>query len=310
MSEAARARLTLRLPDHAPQEFEVGAEPLTIGRDVTCDVRVESRYVSRKHVRLEQVADDYVLTELGSANPTFVNGERIQGNRVLSAGDIIQVADVSLEFSREVEFDPEATAVLPVGIIDEAPVNVPETERFRIQEMFAHRGTLTIMFTDLEGSTAITARLGDVQAQEFLRKHNGLLRAEFDEYGGLEVKGQGDGFMVAFTSARHALRCAVAIQRRLAAYNAELPEVPIQVRIGINLGEVISEEEDFFGTAVIIAARIAARATGGEILVSEVVQQVAEPSGEFRLSARGSARLKGLPRHHRLFAVEWNESAS
>jgi class 3 adenylate cyclase len=180
----------------------------------------------------------------------------------------------------------------------------------RVDQLFAHGGTVTIMFTDLVDSTAITTAIGDARAQEYLRRHNSLLREEFATYSGLEVKGQGDGFMVVFTSARQALRCAIAIQRKLARYNADQPEHPIVVRMGLNLGEVISEGADFFGTAVILAARISARAQGEEIYVSALLRRVLESSGEFALRSIGSHALKGFPEEQEIFLVDWRSGAT
>jgi class 3 adenylate cyclase len=167
-----------------------------------------------------------------------------------------------------------------------------------------------MMFTDLQDSTKITASVGDDRAQEFLRRHNQLIREQVTAHQGLEVKGQGDGFMVAFTSARQGVRCAVAIQRKLGEYNAAGPELPIIVRMGLNLGEVIAEEDDFFGTAVIMAARIASRAHGGEILISELLYNVIATTGEFRITPMGSVRLKGFPKMHRIFRIDWQDAAA
>ena len=95
----------------------------------------------------------------------------------------------------------------------------------------APEGTVTILFTDLEGSTAMIERLGDHRAQVLLRTHNALVREQVAAHGGFEVKAQGDGFMLAFASARRALLCAIAVQRALARYNAGHPEEPMRVRI-------------------------------------------------------------------------------
>lgn len=310
LTDLSNARLLLRGPSGPPREFSLSGAPVTIGRDAACELVLESRYVSRRHVRIEQQGDSFVLFELGSSNPTLVNGVPVSGSRVLESGDAIALADTVLEF-RLPPADPNATEMFfaPVVATDEPPREVvgelSDTERVRVRRLFGLRGTLTIMFTDLQDSTKITTQVGDMRAQEFLRTHNSLVRELVEAHEGLEVKGQGDGFMVVFTSARVAVRCAVAIQRKLAEYNANRPELPIIVRIGLNLGEVIAEDDDFFGTAVILAARIASRAEGGEILVSEVLNNVVAPSGEFHTVSRGSARLKGFPRPQRIFVVDW-----
>src|SRR5881227_1352983 len=116
----------------------------------------------------------------------------------------------------------------------------------------------TILFTDVEGSTELRARLGDELAHEVLQAHNEMVRAAVAESRGREIKALGDGFMVAFASPRRALECAKAIQRAIDAARAR-PELSVRVRIGVNTGEVKEQDGDLFGQAVHAAARIAAK---------------------------------------------------
>jgi class 3 adenylate cyclase len=167
-------------------------------------------------------------------------------------------------------------------------------------------GTLRIiLFTDVEGSTALTQRLGDAKAREVLRAHERIVREALRVHGGSDVKTLGDGFMASFPSAMRALECAVAMQRAFAEHN-ETEEEPIRVRIGLNAGEPIAEEEDLYGTAVILASRIAAKANGGEILVSDVVRQLVAGKG-FLFSDRGNVVLRGFEDPVRLYEVRWRE---
>jgi len=166
----------------------------------------------------------------------------------------------------------------------------------------AGSGLLTILFTDLVGSTALTQRLGDAAAQELLRAHNTIIRDRLREHGGTELKNTGDGFMASFPSARRALECAIAIQKALAGYNDGRKEQAILVRIGLNAGEPVAEEADLFGTAVQAAARIAARARPEQILVSDVVRQLAAGK-PFRFTSLGRFSLKGFRERQRLFEV-------
>jgi class 3 adenylate cyclase len=164
---------------------------------------------------------------------------------------------------------------------------------------------VTILFTDVEGSTALTQRLGDVRARELFRKHERITREALAAHGGSEVKTMGDGFMASFGSASGALECAIALERAFAEHNATA-ETPVNVRIGLNAGEPIAEEEDLFGTAVITAARIAAQAKGGEILVSNVVRELVAGRG-FMFADRGEALLRGFEDPVRIFEVRWRE---
>jgi class 3 adenylate cyclase len=165
----------------------------------------------------------------------------------------------------------------------------------------------TILFTDMEGSTALTQRLGDAKARELLRTHEGIVRDALKAHGGSEVKTMGDGFMASFSSATRALECAIAMQRAFAQHN-ETAEEPIRVRVGLNAGEPIVEEADLFGTAVNLAARIAAKAEGGEVLASDVVRQLVAGKG-FLFSDRGDVALRGFEDPVRLYEVRWRESA-
>jgi class 3 adenylate cyclase len=174
-------------------------------------------------------------------------------------------------------------------------------------------GLVTILFTDVEGSTALTDRLGDARARELLREHERIVREALKAHGGAEVKTMGDGFMASFSSATRALECAIAIQRAFAERNEAATARPstglgraevIRVRIGLNAGEPIAEEEDLFGTAVNEAARITASAKGGEILVANVVRELAKGK-DFLFADRGETSLKGLDEPVRLYEVRW-----
>ena len=167
-------------------------------------------------------------------------------------------------------------------------------------------GIHTILFTDIEGSTALTQRLGDARARELMREHERLTREALASHGGAEVKTMGDGFMASFNSATRALECAIALQRAFAERNESAAE-PLRVRVGLNAGEPIEEEQDLFGTAVILAARIAAQAQGGEILVSEGVRQIVAGK-KFLLADRGEVALRGFEDPVRVYELSWRES--
>ena len=167
-------------------------------------------------------------------------------------------------------------------------------------------GPLTILFSDVEGSTDLRTQLGDVAAHRILRSHEDVVRSCVAEHDGREVKALGDGFMIAFASARKAVSCAVAIQQRLEERNRVVPGEEVLVRIGINTGEVVVEGDDLYGQAVNAAARIAARARGGEILVSEFVRHLIGSGPEFSFNDRGRLRLKGFPDRWHLYVVMYS----
>ena len=162
-------------------------------------------------------------------------------------------------------------------------------------------GTVTLLFTDVVDSTPLVEELGDTRARELFREHDRVVRRAAAEHGGVEVEREGDAFMLAFSSARAAVRAAGAIQRDL-----ERAELPLRVRIGLNTGDVLSEEDRYFGRTVFLASRIAAQAAGGEVLVSELTRGLAGDDG-VRFRERGTRPLKGLKGEHRLYEVEWRE---
>lgn len=167
------------------------------------------------------------------------------------------------------------------------------------------RGSVTILFTDMESSTPLTSRLGDEGAQELVRAHNRIVREALNRHRGTEIKHTGDGIMASFASATAGLECAIDIQRLVAARNDEA-DVGFRVRIGLNAGEPVAEESDLFGTAVQLAARIRDHAQAGEILVSNVVRELVAGKG-FLFSDRGHAALKGFDEPARIFEVHWQE---
>jgi predicted ATPase/class 3 adenylate cyclase len=178
-----------------------------------------------------------------------------------------------------------------------------ERERPDIAVHAAPDGTVTIMFSDIEDSTVLTERLGDQAWQDLLRKHNSLIREQIRAYDGYEVKTMGDGFMVAFQSAKKGLDCAVAIQRAFDVHNSADGE-HVRVRIGLHAGEAIKDGDDFYGKNVIMASRVAGKAVGGEILVSSLLRQLVESSVHPDTFAEPrEVELKGLVGTHTVYAV-------
>jgi class 3 adenylate cyclase len=173
------------------------------------------------------------------------------------------------------------------------------------------QGTLTFLFTDVEGSTNLRTRRGDAPAHTRLRAQVDVIRKEIQERGGHEVKTMGDGFMVAFASARAAVDCAVGIQRGLEQDNcAHQPDEAVRHRIGLHTGEATRQEGDYFGEAVNAAARIMAKGKGGQILLSETVRGVLGQGRDQELLDRGRFRLKGFPERWHLYEVVWQQEAA
>lgn len=177
------------------------------------------------------------------------------------------------------------------------------SERPNLRPAAAPDGTVTVLFSDIEASTKLNERLGDLRWLELLRAHHAIVREQVHQHGGFEVKSQGDGFMIAFTSARRGVQCARAIQRAIDSRLGEHPDGPIRLRIGLHTGEAIREEADFYGKNVVFAARVADEACGGEILASSVVKQLTESAGDLRFENERELELDGLTGTHRVYNV-------
>jgi class 3 adenylate cyclase len=166
-------------------------------------------------------------------------------------------------------------------------------------------GTVTILFTDIENSTALNERLGDRRWLEVLRAHNAIVRRCVREHGGYEVKSQGDGFMITYPSARRGLDCAIDMQRNLTRLDDGELDEPLRVRIGLHTGEAIREGHDFYGRSVTLAARLGDEAEGGEILTSSIVRDLVGSSGDIAFEDAGELQLKGLRGGQRAYRVVW-----
>jgi class 3 adenylate cyclase len=164
----------------------------------------------------------------------------------------------------------------------------------------------SILFTDVEESTLLTAQYGDAKARELLQQHERITRESLAAHGGTEIKTMGDGFMASFTSASSGIDAAVAMQRAITDHFEATP-TPIRIRIGINAGEPIAENDDLYGTAVIQAARIMGHADGGEILVSDTVRGLVAGKS-YLFSQKGEYDLKGFEETVRLFEVNWRDA--
>jgi class 3 adenylate cyclase len=264
-----------------------GDRPLTMGRGSEVDVCLAwDQSVSLVHAEAVRMGAHWLIGDDGvSRNGTFVNGERLNGRRRLRNGDVIRIGRTALTFDDARAEGRGATT---------------------ISDARSSTGTVTLLFTDLVGSTELIDRLGDQAGDRLLRDHFAILREAAAEHGGREVKSLGDGLMLAFASALGAVACAVRMQRRIAAYAEQAGGEAVALRIGLNAGEAISAEGDYFGTTVVVAKRLCDRAGRGQILVSDVVRSLVDRSGEHRFIALGALQLKGLAEPITAFGLEWH----
>jgi YVTN family beta-propeller protein len=171
------------------------------------------------------------------------------------------------------------------------------------------QGVVTIMHTDVEGSTDLTTRLGDELAQRRIHEMKRIVREQVERHAGREIDNPGDGFMLTFSSTRRAIECAIAIQRELRHHESEHAGDGVRVRIGLNVGEVVGDDEHPFGAAVNAGARVMSQAKGGQVLVSETVRRLAGTMPGVSFRDRGRVRMKGFDERWRLYEIAWDERA-
>jgi class 3 adenylate cyclase len=207
--------------------------------------------------------------------------------------EIIEVDPSTVKaFFGDIEHCPPMLSIAPL-----APGQTPK----------ADTGFRAILFTDLQGSTAFTSRLGDAKAMELLRAHNAIVRQKLKEHSGQEIKHTGDGFMASFGSVGLAVECSIATLRSFETYNKEKPEQPLRLRIGVSAGEPVAENNDLFGATVQLAARLCACAQPEQIMVASVVQELCL-GRKLPFKDQGTRELKGFDDAVRVYEVEWQES--
>jgi DNA-binding NarL/FixJ family response regulator/class 3 adenylate cyclase len=160
---------------------------------------------------------------------------------------------------------------------------------------------LTVLFTDIVGSTRLASRLGDRKWKELLDRHDAAARAQLRRHSGREVKTVGDGFLATFEGPENAVRCAKAI-------GDEMAGMGLEIRAGLHTGQCEVRGTDLGGIAVHIAARVAELAEGGEVLVSQTVKELVTGS-KLPFVTRGTHSLRGVPGKWRVFRLKDDQKA-
>lgn len=163
--------------------------------------------------------------------------------------------------------------------------------------------TRGFLFSDLRGYTDFADTHGAASAASLLDRYRGLVREAIGQFGGAEIKTEGDSFYVVFNSVSSAVRCALVITGNAIAASVGYPDEPIRVGVGIHAGETIETAEGYVGSPVNIAARICSQAGPNEVLVSETVRALTRTQLRVRFEARGRRQLKGIAEQIALFAV-------
>jgi class 3 adenylate cyclase len=292
---AAQVLADMSLRDQYPEE---GVETARVFRDsISGEVMAEwlnQAYITDVRALLPQIsAPTLVLHRRGDAVIPIALGQKLAA--ALPNARFVPLEGTVFHFALA---DSQA-------VLDAVTTFLEEGRRPTRRVASMETGPVTILFTDVEGSTALTQRLGDTEARALLREHERTVRKALKSHGGSEVKTMGDGFMASFSSATKALECAIAMQRAFAEQN-ESAEEPILVRVGLNAGEPIAEDDDLFGTAVNLAARICSHAEAGQILAPIVVRELAAGK-QFLFADLGETELRGFEDPVRLYEVRWRE---
>lgn len=179
-----------------------------------------------------------------------------------------------------------------------------------LQQLEKFRRAVTLLFTDIKGSTAYFERFGDIAGLAMVHECNDLLRLAIEHHSGRVIKTIGDAVMAAFDNCNESVRAAIAMQLRLREKNAgRKKEDELQVRIGLHYGTGIVKSDDVFGDVVNVASRVESMAEAGQIIISDSLREQISPS-EFNIVPLGRFLLKGKSEGRDLFQVQWNEKAS
>lgn len=168
-------------------------------------------------------------------------------------------------------------------------------------------GSATVMFTDIVGSSALAEAIGDTRWAEIISDHLSLVEELLEQYGGRLVKTMGDGTMSIFTSAGRALKAASELQK---AIDATEGEPKLTMRVGINTGDIVEAGDDFLGTVVNKAARIASVADPSEIRVSDATRAMVGGAKDYKFGSPVAVALKGLDGEHLLYRLDWRKEVS
>jgi class 3 adenylate cyclase len=236
-------------------------------------------------VRSRREFDD--LRQRTDARTQLLSGGREAVKRVWNAANVMRKEGFGAAVRSSIE-----------DLADWAEVERPDLARVTPD------GRVVILFSDIEESTALNERIGDRAWVRLISSHDKLISGLVRQRSGHVVKSQGDGYMIAFARAEEAVRCGIDVQEALHNDAKRKRREDIRVRIGIHMGRSVRRGDDLFGRNVAMAARVAAQAVGGQILVSEPVRDAVRDCDGIRFDKGREVELKGFSGSYRLFSVE------
>ena len=330
----ALALVEVRQPNRKPLLVAVRGS-LEIGRDCDGLLLLDSE-VSRRHVQVELQDGVLMVTDLGSTNGTTLNGQPLESPTPITESDVVQLGGTQIQLvpsaglgeagaaeartsgprlttvagsggDAVVRGSAEPTAARMTSI--DAVAAAVDHDQPNVAKLSGNEGTITIVFSDIEASTEMATQLGDTKWFSVLKRHNDIIRKAVKKYGGNEIKAQGDGFMLTFPSARAAIFAMSDVQRDFAKHAADQPDTPIRVRVGVHTGEAIVDAGgDLFGRHIILAARVANLADGGQILASSITKEIASARGDIHFGDAREVTLKGIEGAHHVYEIMWERS--
>jgi class 3 adenylate cyclase len=250
--------------------------------------------LAKAHIQDVELQDKYGVNYITYwFDPADGRGFCLAEGPSAEAVDAVHRESHGLTASRIIQVDPGAVIAF-MGAL----------QQHALGEAYVASGFRAIMFTDLVGSTAVTQAIGDDASMALLRAHDRIVDGAVAEHGGHKVKHTGDGIMASFVSSYAAVQAAVAIQSGLADLR-ELSGTEVPVRIGISAGEPVTDDDDLFGAAVQLAARLSGHGTAGDVWVSRAVRDLCIGK-TIRFSEAQAATLKGFAEPVEVFQVSWS----
>lgn len=180
----------------------------------------------------------------------------------------------------------------------------------RVGELSSPDGAVTLLFCEIANIAAIRRAATPEDVGALLQDQRMIVQRLAGSHGADIARTHEDGYMIVSDSAHAALHCAIDMQKSFAGVGIDRPSETLQLRIGLHTGAVIAGGEDLYGRNVLLGARIASHAAGGEILVSAKAKEYTESDRSFEFLTRGEHHFKGLHGEHELFAVIWQRPAS
>ena len=286
--------LRLELVDNNGESFEVLDGDIVGRGGLGRSIFASRKYVSRLHAQFVFKDGSWTVTDLNSVNGTFLDGKRI------TPFDIVPIEDgQSIGFSKRFSLAVRSSGAERAGEGGEA--------RYIDERLTDNRVSLAIMFVDLRGSTAYFQKKGTIIGRNWIYRFYEMLKAEVASHNGTHIKNIGDSSLVVFPNGVQACNAALHLQRSIREQNRKAkPDDRYYLKVGINAGRVLFEDEDVFGNAVNIAARIQSITPPGDIYFSATLYNYIKSTRAFDIEYVCMKQLKGVKDRKKIYKLNIN----